>query len=144
MTNIAVFCAEECPDPADGSMERNTKPGQHLIRAPLSLIVDGVCLFRFIRVSAQPGPKITLTTTRVCGTARPMSQTSCPSREEISSTSLARSACRRNPRRLLFIGFPSYSVAASGAAAVRRVKWEIIPRLSVMGIAPDCTLDSST
>lgn len=47
MTNIAVFCAEESSDSADGSMERNNKPGQGLMRAPLCLIVDGVCLFKF-------------------------------------------------------------------------------------------------
>lgn len=119
MTNIAVFCAEESPDPADGSMERNNNPGQGLIRA--SLLNRGRRVFIQVlcsRLSAQPGPKITITSTRVCGTARPMSQTSCPSRGEISSTSLARSACRRNPRRLLFIVFPSYSIAASGAASV--------------------------
>lgn len=123
MTNIAVFCAEEFPDPADGSMERNNKPGQGLIRA--SLLNSGRRVFIQVlcsRVSAQPGPKITPTTTRVCGTARPTSPTSCPSREGISSTSLARSACSRNPRRLLFIVFPPYSIAASAAASVRRVK----------------------
>lgn len=119
------------------SLQSSPKQLQHIY----SLIVQSgekghshVLLFKF-----QLGHQITLTTTRVYGTAWPMSQMSWPSREEISSTSLARSASTSAEIiQHSYLNFSQNSVASGQTSR------SLFCHSSLMAAIPDSALDLLT